>query len=189
MVFDMPSAPVPHLVAAVGKDGYLYLLNRDNLGGQAGELFRLAVASQGLNGTGAINASPTAYTTSNGTYVGFRINSGAATGCPNGEQGNLAVVKITAANPPSAKMAWCTNESGLGSPMVTTGSGQTIVWNASNHLYGYDGDTGMIIFPTTAGTAADVFASKMQQFNSPIDANGRIVVAGSNPPHLYLFKP
>ena len=33
ILIDAPSAPVPHLVIGGGKEGFLYLLNRDSLGG------------------------------------------------------------------------------------------------------------------------------------------------------------
>jgi hypothetical protein len=183
VTFDMPSAPIPHLIAAVGKDGYLYLLNRDNLGGAGGELSSIAVATTTAGPTGALNGGPAVYTTATGTYVAYRINTGTGTGCPASETGNLGVALVMPTNPPTTQVKWCSTQTGLGSPMVTTGSGQTIVWDASNHLYGYDADMGTVIF------SSDGVASAMQYFSSPIDANGKIAFAGANPPALYVFKP
>ncbi len=79
---------------------------------------------------------------------------------------------------------------------TTDGTSNVIVWDANTRLYGYDGDTGMKVFP--GGAAGDVMASPLHHLGSPIVANGRIVVATSNdgtnnptPPteHLYVFKP
>jgi hypothetical protein len=181
IVFDMGTQ---HLIAAVGKDGYLYLLNRDNLGGMAGQLSRTAVAPQGKGGTGALNAGPALFTTSQGTYMAYRINSGPGTGCPSGgASGSIGVAKIAGATP-TATVVWCSTETGLGSPMVTeAGDGTALVWDASTHLYAYDGDTGAKVYSGT-----DTMASPMHYFNTPIDAAGRIVVASGSPPHLNMFK-
>lgn len=180
VVFDMSGAPVPHLVVAFGKDGILYLLNRDNLGGPGGALSTRTVASQtGAAYYGALNAAAAVYATSQATYVAFHANDNAPgfqiMGCPSGQTGgNLGVAKITAANPPTAAVVWCAPEAGLGSPMVTTnGAGDVIVWDANKRLYGYDGDTGVKVFD---GTASPMPAA-IHYFNSPIDAGGRMVVA------------
>jgi len=169
IVFDMPGAPVPHLVAALGKDGNLYLLNRDNLGGQGGELSVSQVADNEINSGGA------AYTTAQGTYVAFRAFGGAHN-CNSG--GNMGVAKITPGNPPTAAVVWCSKgTSNLGSPIVTTdGQSSVIVWDANNHLFGYDGDTGALVFDGTK-TTTDALPATMQYFNAPIATKGRIAVA------------
>ena len=188
VVVDMPgeSGGTQHLVVVPGKDGYLYVINRDNLGGMGAQLSRTAVGPQNTGGKGALNGAPAAYTTSLGTYVAYRINSGpSGTGCPSGGGGKSIGVAKLSGSPPTPQVVWCTTETGLGSPIVTTtGSGDAIVWDANTQLYGYDGDTGMTIY---AGT--DVMAGGMHHFNAPIDAGGRIVVATSAPGHLYVFKP
>ncbi|HSQ65734.1 MAG TPA: hypothetical protein VLM85_21080 [Polyangiaceae bacterium] len=188
VLFDMPGAPVPHLVVALGKDGNLYLLNRDDLGGMGGELSITQVADSELGSSAAV------YTTSQGTYVAFR-SFGATHGCANG--GNLGVAKIQPGNPPTASVVWCSKgTTSLGSPIVTTTDGQSsfIVWDANNRLYGYDGDTGALVFDGAA-TTSDTMADRMQYFSAPIDAKGRIVVAtcgncGNGPGNgsLVVFK-
>jgi Putative Ig domain len=54
ILVDQPSSPVPHLVIGGGKDGYLYLLNRDAMGGygDSSAVQRLNFG-QGIFGTGA----------------------------------------------------------------------------------------------------------------------------------------
>lgn len=188
VVFDMPGtgASTQHLVAVPGKDGYLYVLNRDALGGMGAELSRTAVGPQNQGGKGALNAASAVYTTTQGTYVAYHINSGPmGTSCPSGgEDQSIGVAKLSG-SPPTARVVWCTTESGLGSPMVTTtGTGDVIVWDANTRLYGYDGDTGTKVY-----SGSDTMAGGMHYFNTPIDAGGRVVIATSGPGHLYVFKP
>lgn len=192
ILFDMPAAPVPHLVVALGKDGILYLLNRDDLGGEGNALSTTTVASDtGAAYFGALNGAGAAYTTSKGTYVAFHANGNAPgiaiEGCPTGQTGgNLGAARINPTNPPTATVVWCAPEANLGSPMVTTsGSGDAIVWDANTSLYGYDGDTGTKVF----NGLSTPMPSSLQYFNTPIDAAGTMVVATSAPGHVVLFKP
>jgi hypothetical protein len=173
VIFDMPGASTPHLIAAGGKDSNLYLLNRDNLGGIGHELLKQSVA------TNQIKGAPAVYTTKMGTYVAFHIEGGRGVGCPTAsETGNLVAVKITAgASGFTAKVAWCSAETGLASPMVTTtdGTSDAIVWDANSSLWAYDGDTGTKLF---AGSSKTQLSTAIQGWNTPIAVGkGRIAVA------------
>jgi hypothetical protein len=188
ILLDMPGAPRPHLVIAPGKDGNLYILDRDNLGGIGGELSKTNVSNGQLNGAGAT------YTTSKGTYVALH-STASGVGCPDGNVGNLIVVRISATNPPTPTVVWCAADGTLGSPMVTTtdGTSNAIVWdtdcagNASApgpwHLWAFDGDTGAKLFDGTN----TVMATSMSYFNTPIDAKGRIAAVSDS--QLYVFTP
>ncbi len=177
---------VQHLVAALGKDGFMYLLNQTALNGAGGQLSMTAIAPQGTTFTGSLNAAPAAYKTSQGTYIAYRINVGPGTGCPSGGASHSIGVARLTGNPPAPTVIWCSAETGLGSPMVTTASsGEVIVWNANNHLFGYDGNTGAKVFD---GTNMPM-ASSIDHFNAVIDTDGRIAVATIAPANLYLFKP
>jgi len=169
VLFDMPGAPFPHLVAALGKDGKLYLLDRDDLGGRGGALSVTHV------GNGAITGGPAAYTTPRGAYVAFRM-VGAPVYCANG--GNLGVAKIAPADPPTASVAWCSKETDLGSPIATSPDGKSsfVVWDAGKCLRGFDGDSGELVYDGCAAPN-DALPDAMHYFNAPIDAKGRIVVA------------
>lgn len=193
VVLDMPGAPNPHLLVALGKDGNLYLLDRDHLGGIGGELVKTPVANGNITGAAAV------YTTSKGTYVAFRT-TGSPTGCPTGQSGgNLGAAKITPGSPPTVAVAWCATQNNLGSPMVTmtgsggdAGAGEVIVWDANTSLYAYDGDTGTEVCPANGCGAA--MASTMQYYNTPIDlGDGRIAVAttagNAGTARLYLYQP
>jgi hypothetical protein len=177
VLFDVSGAMKPHLVAAGGKDGYLYLLDRTNLGGIGGELLKKQISSSQITG------APAAYTTSTGTYVVLH-SSGSGVGCPGGQTGNLIAVLVTPTVSMS-RVAWCSSQGGLGSPMVTTTDGKSnaIVWAANSALYGFDGDTGAVI----AGGANTTMSAAIQAFNTPIAAKGRIVVAVNG--ELDVFTP
>src|SRR5262249_32646178 len=81
VLLDMPGAQYPHLVAAGGKDGNLYILNRDNLGGIGGELLKTNVAGREVKGV------PAAYTTAQGTYIALHIEGGSGSHCPANQGG------------------------------------------------------------------------------------------------------
>jgi hypothetical protein len=183
VLLDLPGTSKPHLVAAGGKDGHLYLLNRDNLGGIGAELFNTAMANSEFKG------APIAYTTTKATYVAFHVEGGSGTGCPSGQgSGNLVAYKITGGTGnPTATTAWCSNEANLGSPMVTTtdGTSDAVVWDASDHLYAYDGDTGAKLY--AGGTSATAIGGGVQGWNTPISVgNGRIAVGVNGA--LYIFQ-
>src|SRR5205823_962767 len=82
--------------------------------------------------------------------------------------------------------AWTVSQSGQGSPWVTTtdGTHNVIVWvvgaQGDGKLYGYDGDTGTVIY---AGT--DVMTGT-RRWNSGIAARGSIYVANDN--KAYAFR-
>ena len=182
VLFDMPGAVRPHLVALGGKDGNFYLLDRNNLGGVGASLLRQSVT------TCPITGAPAVYRTSLGTYVALHLYEGEfGACCPGSTQGSLLAMHLTAT--PSgfaARVAWCASDSGLASPIVTTTDGlsNAIVWDANSNLWGYDGDTGQKVF-TGNSTAMSTW---VQGWNTPISiGNGRIAVAVNG--QLYVFSP
>lgn len=179
VLFDMPGAPFPHLVAALGKDGKLYLLDRGNLGGLGGELSATRVAR------GAITGGAAVFTTPRGTYLAFRT-TGAPVGCKAG--GNLGVAKITPGSPPTASVVWCSKATGLGSPIATTTDGKSdfVVWDAGACLYGFDAETGAVLYDGCAAPG-DALPDAMHYFNAPIATGGRVVVATTGG-HLVVYR-
>jgi hypothetical protein len=181
VLFDIPGATPAHYVMGLGKDGLEYLVNRDNFGGVGA-----ALASKAIYG-GEIKMGAAAYTTPKGTYV-VSYGRAAATGCPTGQSGTMASVKVTPGSPPMLSVAWCANPNGSGSPIFTSsdGTNDALVWNlgaeGTNHLYAWNADTGAAVF--AGGVAADVVAGT-HHFSTVIAANGRIFVGANN--NLYAF--
>jgi hypothetical protein len=180
LVVDAPGFTPSHLILAFGKDGNMFALDRDNLGGIGAQKAVLHV----MNGQ-IVNASATV-TTPAGTFVTMHgARNATAQGCPTGS-GDLATVKLSGT---SIAMAWCAASGGQGSPIITTtddrGS-EAIVWTAgaagTNKLHAWDAVTGAVVFDGGADTVAAV-----RQLTSPIAVKGRIIVAGDN--KVYVFKP
>lgn len=178
--FDLVGATPSALLAAFGKDGNVYLIDRKNMGGISNALSTLPASSRQI-----INASAV-YRTAQGTYLAFY---GRGTICA-GTSSNLVAVNVAPASPPTLHETWCANAGGgRGSPMVTTtdGTSEAIVWavgaESDNRLHGFDGDTGAVIFG--GGGATDAMGST-RRFITPIVAKGRIFVAADN--QLYAFK-
>jgi hypothetical protein len=171
-VVDVPGANPSQLVLALGKDGSAYLVNRNNLGGIASPLAQANVG--GINrGISAVT-----YHTSQGTYIGF-----------HNDLGQIRAYKITATSPPTITLAWSQNQTGRGSPWVTTtdGTNNTIVWVAGvsgdQRLHGYDGDTGAVIY---AGGGSNELMTGTRQWNTGIAARGHIYFGADN--KVYSFN-
>jgi len=187
ILLDVPGATPSQLVVALGKNGVAYLLDRNNLGGTGkgdgtlGEGLQSALVS-----IGSIVNAAAAYTTQSGTYVVFKSTDDGI-GCP-GKPGDLIALKITATAPPTMSVAWCVDNLGGGSPIVTTtdGSSQPMVWTAgaefTNQLHAYDGETGELLF---LGGGPNEHMGNIQHFQVPIVVDGRIFVAADN--ELFAF--
>ena len=192
VLLDVPGATPSTLVAALGKNGVLYLLDRTNLGGighgdgQRGEgLFSAHVAD------GEIINAAAAYATSAGVHLVFHGYEGArGSHCPAGQSGDLVSLLVTATSPPTALTEWCADSRGQGSPIVTTTDGvsESLVWAAgaegSNRLHAWNGETGALVF---AGGAASDAMKGLRRFSTPIAVNGRVFVAADD--RLYAFRP
>jgi hypothetical protein len=187
VLFDVPGATPSKLIAALGKNGVAYLLNRDDLGGigKGNRIRGEGVQSDRVSSGEIINAAA-AYRTASASYVVFETR-GNGIGCP-GRAGNLVALRIGASAPPSITVAWCANNMGGGSPMVTTtdGTSEPIVWTvgagASNRLHAFDGETGKVLF---AGGGQEEQMGPVQNFQTPIVVNGRIFVAANS--QIYAF--
>jgi PQQ enzyme repeat len=174
MLIDVPGANPPHLVLALGKDGFAYLINRDNLGGITLPVYSLAV------GGSVRGQSSGTYHTSEGTYFVFRSGSS-----------SIKTYKVTADTPPTIEFAWSVSQSGQGSPWVTTTdeTNNAIVWvvgagtGGDQRLHGYDGDTGAVVY---AGGGANELMTGTRKWNSGIVARGSIYVANDN--KVYAFR-
>jgi len=182
ILFRAPGASPSELIVALGKDGKAYLIDRATMGGISAALARLEVSR------GPIINAAAAYTTTQGTYVVF---NGRGVGCPDGRVGDLTAIRIGAASPPTLAVAWCATQQGRGSPIVTTTDGKSdaIVWSVGaerdNRLRAFDGDTGAVIFD---GGGPDDAMSRVQRFQTPIAAQGRIFVAGDDRLHAFTTQ-
>jgi len=183
ILVDVPGATPSKLVVALGKNGIIYLVDRENLGGIAAAGAQQGVASATVASNAIIQAAAT-YTTAMGTYV---VLKGNGSGCPGGTRGDLTAVRISATSPPRPTVAWCATQGGAGSPIVTTTDGQAeaVVWGLGTRLMGFDGDTGAVIF--NGGAATDALTA-ISNFVTPIAARGRIFVATNTAVHAFTMQ-
>jgi hypothetical protein len=172
-VVDVPGANPSQLVLALGKDSNAYLVDRTNLGGITSPVAQANVSGANL-GTSAVT-----YHTSQGAYFAFHNNSNV-----------IRAYKIIATSPPTIAFAWSQNQTGRGSPWVTTtdGTNNTIVWVAGvsgdQRLHGYDGDTGAVIY---AGGGANELMTGTRQWNTGIAARGHIYFGADNKVYAFML--
>ncbi len=181
VLIDVPGATPSALVVALGKNGVAYLIDRGNFGGiGTGDGTHGEGVTSELVSSGEIRGAAAAYTTNSGTHFVFNSASGEGVGCPDGQSGDLVALRIGASSPPTITVAWCADNQGRGSPIVTTtdGSSEAVVWTTgaeiSKRLHGYDGETGEVLFD--GGGAAEQLTD-LAPFQTPIAVNGRIFVA------------
>jgi hypothetical protein len=181
LLVDVPGATPSHLIVALGKDGYAYLLDRDNLGGISSPIASEHVADS------EIRQAAVTYRTNQTSYVAFRASGRM-----------LTAFRITAANPPGIVSTWSVNrgDGGCGSPFVTStdGTSNMIVWVAGTQdphdsagdqrLHGYDGETGEVVYD--GGGPNELMAGTHIYSTTGIAARGRIYVAGDN--KVYAFE-
>jgi outer membrane protein assembly factor BamB len=188
LVVDAPGFTPSKLVVAQGKDGYLYLVDRTNMGGIAtmGQLAN--VGAMQVSGGEISNGG--AWATAGGTtYIVVRPNgTDGGVNCPNGTSGDLVAVKLDASAPQKMSMAWCANSGGNGSPIITTSDGNSdaLVWvlgaEGSGQLLALDLATGNTVY----GGGMDA-VNNVRHFTTPIAANGKVLVAGDG--KLYSWHP
>ncbi|MDE2003436.1 MAG: PQQ-binding-like beta-propeller repeat protein, partial [Betaproteobacteria bacterium] len=180
LLVSLPGATPSELILALGKDGNAYLLDRQNLGGIGGGILVKKVSSD------AIRTAPAYFRTAGEAFVAF---AGRGIDCPATTRGDLTVLRIAAGSPPELSVAWCAEERGRGSPMITTtdGSANPIVWavgaEGDNRLHGFRGDTGAVVF--SGGGNAEAMG-QVRRFQTLIAAGGRLYVAADQ--RIYAFK-
>lgn len=179
LLMRIPGPSMPdRVLVAMGKDGKIYLVDPSNLGGSDGHIATLQVANPPMPALTGVKTSPTAYTTSKGTYLAFTVES--APDCPNNVIGRAIMsVKISGGTPPTASIAWCApGPNPPSAPISTTTDGKSdpIVWFVNNgQLKGIDGDSGESVFDGGTGSCSGV-----QRWTSPIAVKGRVVVGANS---------
>jgi hypothetical protein len=167
-------------VAAVSKNGHLFVLDAANLGGTdvmgvpAGGGY-LRVSGEGMQSHTAMAT----YTSSKGAHVVFSTQAQA--GCPNGGGTGIMSVAVAPGPPMALSVAWCAPLAAAGgggggaqtSAISTTSDGKgadSIVWFVSGAaLVALDGDTGAPVATPTGGCTG------VRAWTSPIAVKGRIV--------------
>jgi outer membrane protein assembly factor BamB len=186
LVVDAPEIVPSSLLVALGKDGHVYLLDRNNLGGVgAAPLATERTINGAFIGAGAFATLGTA------TYMalkGFRDAMGLT--CPTGTSGDLVVLRLDPGAPNRMTTVWCSDNHGQGAPIITTSDGvhDALVWTAgaedSGQLHAWDLRTG---HPAFAGGSASDTVANLRRYTTVVDVKGRLFVAADG--KLCAFKP
>jgi hypothetical protein len=159
---------LPHLAVADGKQGYVYLLNRDSLGGVSQGPGGADSVVQRLGPRGGVWSRPGIWP-GEGGYIYIPTSSGASAG------GNLDVYKygVSGSGTPSLSLVGSSEDSfgwGSGAPVITsdgTTSGTALVWivwsanrtGSGGQLRAYDpvpvGNKPHLRFAASIGTASN----------------------------------
>jgi hypothetical protein len=127
------TASVPHLAVAVGKDGYVYLLNRDNLGGIGEGPGEGDKVVQRIGPNGGVWSRPGVWPGQGGwVYIPTASNGESA----GGSSGNLDVYQygVSGGGLPTLSLAGKSSDAfgfGSGAPVITssgTTAGSALVW-------------------------------------------------------------
>ncbi len=168
----------PRLIA-MGKDGKAYLINRNALGGEDGQIAAVKVSRRG------IITAPAVLDTSNLALVAFTSYNGIS--C-SGTNISMLSINVDRRNPISVK--WCASFDGRGAPIITTSSSSLnpIVWvvgaEGDNRLHGFDAQSGSIIYAGGTGEAMH----GLHHFQTLIAADHRLYVGADNTVYAFTYK-
>jgi hypothetical protein len=174
ILVDAPSAPVPRLVIGGGKEGLLYLLNRDNLGGNNGSdsgAVQIFSVNNGIFATPAFWQNTLYITPINGHTQAFAFNTttGKFTTAPSsispGTFGFPGSTPSVSSQGTSNGIVWSTERVNGGASVLhafdATNLG-TELWNSNNSSGDQAGQSVKFTVPTVAngkvyvGTAGEI---------------------------------
>ena len=185
LVIDDPAMTPTTLALGQGKDGFLYLVDRTDLGGISPAKYTAGVGAIQAS-TGEISNGSAWATVGGTTYVVLRPNgNNPGFGCASGN-GDLVGVKIDPKAAEKMTVLWCADSGGSGSPIITSSDGTNdgLVWTygaaGDNELHAFDLATG-----TPAFSSAAVGGATVHNFSTIAEVKGRIIVQGNG--GLYAF--
>ena len=186
----------PHLLMQVGKEGYVYLLNRDNLGGVGTGVGGGDGAVAKVGPYGGAWATPAVWP-GDGGWVYLPTATGGSSSLGNPNQGNLNAYRVdsTGATPTISLAATATDAFGFGSSsaIVTsnqTQSGSAVVWVVRTVSGSGVGATLQAYSATPTGTKLTLLGEwpvgQATKFNQPGVSGNRLYV-GSQDGHIRGF--
>ncbi|HVZ74133.1 MAG TPA: hypothetical protein VHJ20_17260 [Polyangia bacterium] len=179
------------LVVAPSKPGHVFFLDPADLGGANGNTplrdFPMAKATTNAQYQ-VLYTAPTAYITASGVHVAIEARTDAA--CPNGNGGDsLMGIKIDmTTTPPTPSAHWCTavnggNDRHHAISTSTDGLNNAIVWFVvGGALKAFDGDTGAVLFTSTA-------CGTVPSWTAPIAADNHVIVGANGKLCSYSVQP
>ena len=185
---DLPGVSTPHLLVTCGKDGVIYLVNRDALGGLGGELHKQRMFGANEASYHANCKTTPAYFDA-GAEGRFVYVAGNETG-PAKEAGLVALkLGASAGGQATFSTAWTLPQelNAPGTPTVSSdGHGGGIVWLIESNkddgdlgppgvLHAFDAVSGKALYRSDENAARDVLTDA-RKFTCPTVAAGRVFV-------------
>jgi hypothetical protein len=186
LVLDHPGSATPHLLLTGGKDGLVYLVNRDNLGGVGGEIQkeRLFGSPEGQYGA-FIKTTPAYFENDKGEQFIFVTGNEKA---QSGTQGVVALkLGLDAKKRSRFQAVWSAGRPLYqpGTAVVSSnGHSDAIVWVIESNkndddagppgvLHAYDAATGRELYRSNQRERRDALGDA-RKFSAPTVANGRV---------------
>lgn len=174
---DHAGSSTPHLLFEGGKQGVVYLINRDNLGGRGtgNGTSREAVFSQQISNIGIFGAFAS-WSDGTDTFVFAPVNGQRPT-CPSGGSAGVIAMRLNLTGTASSlATAWCTPSITNSTPAVSSnGNADGVLWVAG-------GTTTLRAFRISDGMQLVNLseASSVRKWVPPVIADGRVFVTGRN---------
>ncbi len=170
----------PHLLAGAGKEGRLYLLDRDNLGHWGGATAdRQIVASSGANAIGGLFGNP-AYYNHSIYFCGSSDNLKA-----------YSVYNAVLSSQPSSVTSARFASPGCLPTISSAGPGNAIAWvlDAANLLHAYDArNLANELYNSNQNAGRDALG-RYVKFTAPMVANGKVYAGTQNSLAVYGLLP
>jgi hypothetical protein len=179
------TATIPHLAVAVGKDGYVYLLNRDNLGGIGQGPSGSDNVVQRIGPYGGVWSRPGVWPGEGGWVYIPTASGGTSAG---GSSGNLRVYQygLSGTGTPTLSLQATSSEAfgfGTGAPVITsdgTTSGSALVWT--------------VWMPNSSGVGAQLRAynpvpvdgQPVLRWSAPVGTASKFITPGVGAGRLYV---
>jgi len=189
ILLDQPSGPVRHLLIGGGKEGLLFLLNRDSLGqysSSANHVVQTVNTGQGIYATSAFWNNNLYIAGSGGSLLQYAFNAGTGQFSANPAHSSFNLFNFPGSTP---------------SVSSTGGSNNGIVWALDNSQYGipccangpailhaYDATNVSIeLWNSTEGTGNG--AGNAVKFTVPTVANGKVYIGTRSELDVYALHP
>jgi outer membrane protein assembly factor BamB len=190
-VLVLPDAPgAPHLLVTAGKDGLVYVLSRDNMGGVGGEVIKQRIFGNDETSYHAnIRSMPAFFDAGTAGRLVYVPGDGSG---PHGERGLVALRVGHAGGEVTLQQAWTSPRpfDSPASPVVSSDGQQNgIVWmvapsmnqteqGTAGALFAFDAINGSVLYNSTQRPVRDLLLNA-RKFASPTVTAGRVFV-GTN---------
>jgi hypothetical protein len=189
ILVDQPSGPVPHLLIGGGKEGLLFLLNRDSLGqysSTTNNAVQTVNISNGIYGTSAFWNNNLYIAGSKGSLVQYSFNTTTGQFGSNPTSSSSGVFNFPGSTPSVSSLGsnsngivWALDNSQYGTPCCSNGPAILHAYDAAN--------VSIELWNSTQGSGNG--AGNAVKFTVPTVANGKVYVGTRSEMDVYGLSP